>query len=83
MDLGPIEPLKPYLDFVHPVFMWGLLALSIYALYLGLKIRETRSAEGDAKKELIKGKFNIRHHQWGSALLALMVLGSIGGMAAT
>lgn len=83
MDLGALEPLKPYLDFFHPIFMWGLLALSIYALYLGLKIRETRAAEGDAKKELIKGKFNIRHHQWGSVLLALMVLGSIGGMGAT
>jgi len=83
MDLGALEPLKPYLDFFHPIFMWVVLAISLYALYLGLKIRETRSAEGDAKKELIKGKFNIRHHQWGSALLALMVLGSIGGMGAT
>lgn len=83
MDLGPLEPLKPYLDFFHPIFMWVVLGLSLYALYLGLKIRETRSAEGDAKKELIKGKFKVRHHQWGSALLALMVLGSIGGMGAT
>jgi len=83
MDLGALEPLKPYLDFFHPIFMWVVLAISLYALYLGLKIRETRSAEGDAKKELIKGKFNIRHHQLGSALLALMVLGSIGGMGAT
>jgi hypothetical protein len=58
-----------------------LLGISVYALYLGLKIRATRSAEGDAKKELIKGKFNIRHHQWGSALLAFMVLGTIGGMS--
>ena len=83
MDLGPLEPLKPYLDFFHPIFMWVVLGLSLYALYLGLKIRETRSAEGDAKKELIKGKFKVPHHQWGSALLALMVLGSIGGMGAT
>ncbi|RZM74117.1 DUF4079 domain-containing protein [Leptolyngbya iicbica] len=83
MDIGPLEPFKPYLDFFHPLFMWVLLALSVYAMYLGFKIRQTRKAEGDAKKELIKGKFNIRHHQWGSALLALMVLGCIGGMGAT
>lgn len=35
------------------------------------------------KKELIKGKYNIRHYQIGSILLALMVIGSIGGMAVT
>jgi len=83
MDLGPLDPIKPYLNFIHPIMMWALLAVSLYALYLGWKIRETRSAEGDAKKELIKGRFNIRHHNWGSALLAFMVLGTIGGMAVT
>lgn len=83
MDLGPLDPIKPYLNFIHPIMMWALLAVSLYALYLGWKIRETRSAEGDAKKELIKGRFNIRHHNWGSVLLAFMVLGTIGGMAVT
>jgi hypothetical protein len=83
MDLGALDPIKPYLNFFHPLMMWILLGISVYALYLGLKIRATRSAEGDAKKELIKGKFNIRHHQWGSALLAFMVLGTIGGMSVT
>lgn len=83
MDLGALDPIKPYLNFIHPLMMWALLAVSLYALYLGWKIRETRTAEGEAKKELIKGKFNIRHHKWGSALLAFMVLGSIGGMAVT
>lgn len=83
MDIGALEPFKPYLNFFHPIFMWVLFALSVYAMYLGFKIRKTRSAEGDEKKALIKGKFNARHHQWGSALLALMVLGSIGGMGAT
>jgi CHASE2 domain-containing sensor protein len=83
MDLGALDPIKPYLNFIHPIMMWALLAVSLYALYLGWKIRETRSAEGDAKKELIKGRFNVRHHKWGSALLAFMVLGTIGGMAVT
>jgi hypothetical protein len=83
MDIGALNPVKPYLNFVHPLMMWILLGLSVYALYLGIQIRRTRAAEGDAKKELIKGKFNLRHHQLGAILLALMVLGTIGGMAVT
>ncbi|MGJ3252663.1 MAG: DUF4079 domain-containing protein [Elainellaceae cyanobacterium] len=83
MDLSIPESIKPYLNFIHPIIMWGLLALTIYALYLGIQIRRTRSADSDKKKELIKGRFNIRHHQAGSALLAFMVLGTIGGMAVT
>jgi len=63
--------------------MWVLLAASIYAMSLGLKVRKTRTAEGEAKKELIKGKFNVKHYQVGSILLALMVVGAIGGMAVT
>ncbi|MEO0491017.1 MAG: DUF4079 domain-containing protein [Cyanobacteria bacterium P01_A01_bin.123] len=78
-----LETIKPYLNFFHPLFMWVLLGLTIYALYLGIQIRRTRFADKDTKKELVKGKFNVRHHQIGSALLAFMVLGSIGGMAVT
>lgn len=77
------EPIIVWSQFIHPTVMWGLLALTVYALYLGIQIRRTRLAEGDVKKELIKGRFNVRHHQIGSILLALMVLGSIGGMAIT
>ncbi|MGD1905463.1 MAG: DUF4079 domain-containing protein [Leptolyngbyaceae cyanobacterium] len=83
MDLGPLDPIKPWLNFIHPLMMWVLLGITVYALYLGIQIRRTRSAEGDERKQLIKGKFNLRHNQWGSALLALMVLGNIGGMAVT
>ena len=77
------ESVKVYSQFFHPALMWGLLALSIYAHYLGVQIRRTRAAEGDARKELIKGKFNLKHYQMGSILLALMVVGSIGGMVVT
>jgi MFS family permease len=77
------ESIKVYSQFGHPLIMWVLLALTIYALYLGVQIRRTRAAEGDVKKQLIQGKFNIRHHQIGSILLALMVLGTLGGMAVT
>jgi len=83
MDLGALDPIKPYLNFIHPIMMWALLGLTLYTLYLGMQIRKTRSAQGDDKKELIKGKFNLRHHQLSSILLAFMVLGTIGGMAVT
>ena len=75
--------IKVWSQFAHPILMWVLLALTFYALYLGLQIRRTRAAEGDLKKELVKGRFNIRHHQIGSVLLALMVLGTIGAMVVT
>jgi len=78
-----LESIKPWLNFIHPLIMWGLLALALYTLYLGMKWRQTRLAEGELKKELVKGKFSIRHHQLGSALLAFMVIGTIGGMAVT
>ena len=63
--------------------MWILLGTSIYAAYLGFKIRETRSATGDEKKKLIQGKYNDRHHKIGSIVLAAMVMGSIGGITVT
>lgn len=77
------ESVKVWSQFAHPLLMWVLLGTTLYALYLGVQIRRTRSAATEVKKELIKGKFNIKHHQVGSALLALMVLGTVGGMAIT
>ena len=72
-----------WLNFAHPAIMWVLLALSLYAAYLGLQVQRTRNAQGEEKKELIKGRFTIKHHQIGSIMLAVMVAGSIGGMAVT
>ena len=83
MSIAIPETVKLWLNFVHPLMMWLLLALSLYALYLGVRVRRTRTARGDEKKELVKGKFNIKHQQIGSALLAFMVLGMLGGMAVT
>ncbi|HEY9647951.1 MAG TPA: DUF4079 domain-containing protein [Chroococcidiopsis sp.] len=77
------ESIKVWSQFGHPLMMWVLLGLTVYALYLGVQIRRTRSAEGEDKKKLIQGRFNTRHHQIGSLLLALMVLGTLGGMAVT
>jgi hypothetical protein len=77
------DSVKVWSQFLHPVLMWLVLAISIYALYLGIQVQRTRYADGDLKKELIKGRFNIKHYQVGSILLALMVVGAIGGMAVT
>jgi len=83
MNPETLSSLKPYLSFFHPIMMWILLGVAIYAMYLGVQSRRTRLAEGDVKKEMIKGKFAIRHHQIGSIVLALMVLGAIGGIVVT
>ena len=83
MSPDSLATLKPYLSFVHPVTMWIVLVLAIYAMYLGVQVRRARLADGDLKKELVKGRFAIRHHQIGSILLALIVMGAIGGITVT
>lgn len=75
--------IKFWMNFIHPILMWVLLGVTIYALYLGVQVRRTRTAEGELKKELIKGRYNVRHYQIGSVILALMVIGSIAAMAVT
>lgn len=83
MNLEIVEAIKTWSQFVHPILMWILLGASIYALYLGLQIRRTRSADKNVRKELLKKNFNNRHYQIGSILLALMVLGTIAAMGVT
>jgi hypothetical protein len=74
---------KYWLNFGHPILMWGLLALTLYALYLGIQWRRTRTAEGDVKKKLLQGQFRDKHYKIGSLVLSLMVLGTLGGMFVT
>lgn len=84
MGLELSAEVKTYLNFFHPILMWALLGLSVYAMYLGVQIRRTRAVtDAEIRKELIKGRFNVKHYQIGSILLAVMVVGSIGGMAVT
>lgn len=83
MNFAIPEAVKTWSQFGHPILMWVLLGMSVYAMYLGMQIRRTRNADKELRKELIKKNFNNRHHQVGSILLALMVLGTIGGMAVT
>ena len=83
MSLEIPAEIKPWLNFIHPILMWVLLGVSIYALYLGIQVRRTRYAEGEVKKKLIKGGYNVKHYQIGSVLLALMVLGALAAMGVT
>ncbi|MEB3225187.1 MAG: DUF4079 domain-containing protein [Synechococcus sp.] len=77
------ESVKVWSQFGHPIMMWVLFGLCIYAMYLGIQIRRIRSADKEVRKELVKKQFSFRHHQVGAILLSLMVLGTIGGMAVT
>jgi hypothetical protein len=77
------ESLAYNLNFVHPLMMWLLLALSGYAMWLGIQTKKTRTADAETRKGLIKGQFAKRHFQVGGLMLALMVLGTFGGMAVT
>lgn len=83
MNFAIPETVKVYSQFGHPLLMWILFGTAIYALYLGIKVKKTRQADKDARKELIKGNFKERHHQVGSIFMALIVLGTVGGMAIT
>jgi hypothetical protein len=72
------------LNFIHPVLMWTIFATTLYAAYLGFKIRETRTTkDAELRKKLIPGKFAQKHYLMGSIVLALVTLGTVGGMLVT
>lgn len=75
--------LKAVISFSHPALMLGALVATLYALYLGVLVRRTRSADAETRKQMIKAKYNQRHFQWGVVLLAVWVIGTVGGMSAT
>jgi hypothetical protein len=83
MNLEIPEAVKVWSQFTHPILMWVLLGMAVYALYLGIQARRTRTADKEERKELVKKHFRNKHYQIGSLLLALMVLGTIGGMGVT
>jgi len=83
MALEIPDAVKTWSQFGHPILMWTLLGITGYALYLGIQHSKIRSADKETRKELVKKNFGQRHHQMGSILLSLMVLGNIGGMAVT
>ena len=83
MALEIPDAVKTWSQFGHPILMWVLLGLTVYALYLGIQHSKIRSADKEKRKELVKKNFGQKHHQMGAILLSLMVLGNIGGMAVT
>lgn len=83
MDLPIPESIKIWSQFGHPILMWVLFGMAIYALYLGIKVKRIRQADKETRKELIKGNFKDRHYQVGALFMALVVLGTVGGMAVT
>ncbi|WP_069791198.1 DUF4079 domain-containing protein [Cyanobacterium sp. IPPAS B-1200] len=78
-----MESVKVWSQFAHPVLMWVLFGTAIYSLYLGIKVKRLRQADKEERKELIKGNFINRHHKVGSLFMALIVFGTVGGMAVT
>ena len=38
MNFEGLAALKPYLSFFHPVMMWILLVVALYAMYLGVQV---------------------------------------------
>ena len=83
MNIVILNSIKVWSQFIHPIIMYMLLLTTIYALYLGLKVRQTRKIKGEAKKELIKGQYNIRHYKIASLLLAFLTLNAFLAMAVT
>lgn len=80
-DFSPF--LKAVISFAHPVLMLGALVETLYVLYLGILARRTRNADAETRKQMLKQKYNQRHFQLGALLLAVWVIGTVGGMAAT
>ncbi|MEC4983230.1 MAG: DUF4079 domain-containing protein [Oscillatoria sp. PMC 1068.18] len=78
------ESIKVWSQFIHPILMWVLLAIAFYALYLGWQVRRIRTVDDkELRKELVKKNYSQKHHKFGSALLAFMVIGSIAAMGVT
>ena len=71
------------LNFFHPLIEWVLLAVGIWALYLGIKVKKLRESSPEERKKLTKGKFSQRHHRWGSLFSGSMAVGSLLGIGVT
>ncbi|MBD2255430.1 DUF4079 domain-containing protein [Nostoc parmelioides FACHB-3921] len=72
-----------FIQLIHPSVMLGFFTYFLYTGYLGWQVRQTRNAEGERKKELVKARFNSRHHNLGAIALSIMILGALGGMGVT
>jgi hypothetical protein len=71
------------MSFMHPLLMWVLLGLMLYAGYLGFQAGQLRRADPDQRKTMIPKQFGTRHAALGRWIVILTLLGSAGGMAVT
>lgn len=71
------------LSFVHPLLMWVLLGLMLYSGYLGIKASQIRKVDAAERKEMIPLRYGQHHAALGRWIVALTLLGSLGGMAVT
>jgi hypothetical protein len=71
------------LNFVHPLLMWVLLGLMLYSGYLGFKASQIRKVDAAERKAMIPLRYGQRHAALGRWIVAITLLGSIGGMVVT
>ncbi|MEM6503591.1 MAG: DUF4079 domain-containing protein [Cyanobacteria bacterium P01_C01_bin.89] len=83
MSDSVIDSIKTYSNFLHPIAMWALFFMTLYAGYLGIQSRRLRSVDKETRRAMAKKKFGDRHYKYGSILLAIMVIGNTEGMAVT
>ncbi|MEM6446822.1 MAG: DUF4079 domain-containing protein [Cyanobacteria bacterium J06642_2] len=83
MDMSFPPAIQAIFTFTHPVLMWGMLGIGLYALKLGWQARRIRSTRGEERKKLARAKPGQKHFKIGSLYLMLVVIGTVGGMAVT
>ena len=71
------------LSFVHPLLMWVLLGLMLYSDYLGVKAGQIRKVDATKRKAMIPLRYGQRNAAVGRWIVALTLLGTIGGLAVT
>ncbi|MGD1901615.1 MAG: DUF4079 domain-containing protein [Geitlerinemataceae cyanobacterium] len=75
--------IEPIITYFHPVAMWVLFAIVLNLAYSGYKVRRMRSAKGEERKAIVKGKFRDKHYVTASFMLVAMIFGTVGGIGVT
>ena len=63
--------------------MWVLLGLMLYSDYLGVKAGQIRKVDATKRKAMIPLRYGQRNAAVGRWIVALTLLGTIGGLAVT
>lgn len=83
MDFSFPPVVQAIFTFLHPVLMWIMVGIALYALKLGWQARRIRSVRGEERKKLARAKPGKKHFMVGSLYLMLVVIGTVGGIAVT